>query len=406
MVTAARSAARLVPDRWLVRLLPRRIRWDPAAMHVAVAPDSPVRLYVGPVNSAGQGYQWARAAERNLQGVGAIDLMTTDAATARYGFPADVSIPVTGFALAGQWQQRQRRALVEGFTHVLLESGRFAYGSVPGSSPRRIADELSEAGLAVALVWHGSDIRIPSRHAQSEPDSPFGPGGDYPQKSTDILERNARERMQLVEETAYPVFVSTPGLLGVPRAQWLPVVVEMARWKSSTPLLDRSVPIVAYVPSNSPMKGDASIDTQLARLDADGLISYRRLQDIPSSEMPAVYGAADIVLDQFRLGDYGVTACEAMAAGRIVIGHVSDDVRERVRVRTGLELPIVESRIAAVSETVRTIVENPGLWRDRGAAGVAFTEAVHNGRASALALADFLGAPSRPGPPSPSKGHH
>ena len=53
-----------------------------------------------------------------------------------------------------------------------------------------------------------------------------------------------------------------------------------------------------------------------------GLVDYTPLRDVPWSEMPGVIASADIVLDQFALGGYGVAAVEAMASGRAVVGHV------------------------------------------------------------------------------------
>lgn len=388
----ARLMTRVLPDALLTSIFPARYSWDLASMRVAKAPDATVRLYVGPVNSAGQGWAWARAAERHLPGVGAVSLMTRDVSTDRYRFDVDVAVPVMGFSFASQWQRRQRRELVRHFTHVLLESGRFPYGSIPGTNPRSVALRLERAGLRIALLWHGSDIRVPSEHAAIEADSPFGEHGGYPPRSVAILERNSRAHRRFVQTTDFPVFVSTPGLLDVPRSRWLPVVVDPERWASDAgPLLERDRPVVAFVPSNSPMKGSAEVDEQLSALDAEGLIVYRRLAGIPSEQMPRVYGEADIVLDQFRLGDYGVTACEAMAAGRIVIGHIADRVRDHVRRETGLEIPVVESRLTEVAATVRSIVTDRQMWLGRGRQGVDFVRALHDGRASARALGEFLG---------------
>jgi glycosyltransferase involved in cell wall biosynthesis len=122
------------------------------------------------------------------------------------------------------------------------------------------------------------------------------------------------------------------------------------------------------------------------------LIEYRRVEGVPSQEMPALYRNADIVLDQFRLGDYGVAACEAMAAGRLVIGHVSDEVRDRVRRSTGLELPIVESRFSSVGEVIEDVLSDRESWTSRAERGPEFVRAVHDGARSARVLAPFLGA--------------
>lgn len=394
LLTLARGALGVVPDAVLSRILPGRLGWDDAAMRVAEAPPDAIRVYIAPANSAGQGYQWARAVERNLAGVGAVSLMTVNAATERFGFPADVRVPDSGFIFANRWQRRQRDVILNDFTHVLLESGRFVYGSIPGRTPLQVAEQLVIQGRSVALIWHGSDIRVPSEHAKSEPDSPFGDTGEYPRDATAVLESNARRNLQMIEESDLPVFVSTPGLLDVPRASWLPVVVDTDRWRSAEAPLDRDIPVVAYAPSNSPMKGNASIDDQLTALDADGVISYRKLQGIPAGEMPDSYREADIVLDQFRLGDYGVAACEAMAAGRVVIGHVSAENRERVRATAGLDLPIVESRLSDVASTITQILDDREKWRQHAQLGPEFVRTLHDGTASARALADFLGATS------------
>ncbi|MFJ4224651.1 hypothetical protein [Microbacterium sp. NPDC089695] len=392
LLGAARAMTGLVPDGLLARVLPGPLRWDQARMRASTPPQEPVRLLIAPTNSAGQAHLWATAAATHLDGVGAVNLMTTNDRTERFAFPADVAVPESGYLFARGWQSRQRRAILEGFSHVLLESGRYLYGPVPWRSPLDVLDGLAARGVRIGLLWHGSDIRVPSAHASWEADSPFGERGAYPASSTAVLEANARERRQMIAESDYPVFVSTPGLLDVPRSQWLPVVVDPERWRSDTPPFSGEVPVVAYVPSNSAMKGDDSVDRQLDVLQREGVIRYRRLEGIPAADMPDVYRSADIVLDQFRLGDYGVAACEAMAAGRVVIGHVHDDVRARVLAQTGAELPIVESRFDRVGETVRELVIDRESARHRAAGGPAFIARVHDGRLSASVLADFLGA--------------
>jgi hypothetical protein len=365
-------------------------------MRVLTAPTAPVRLLIAPTNSAGQGRRWAEAVTSFLSGVAAVNLMTTNARSELFAFPADLAVPENGYLFAHGWQRRQRAAIVDGFTHVLLESGRYLYGPVPWQSPATVLHDLTRRGVRVALLWHGSDIRLPSAHASWEPDSPFGCRGHYPARATTVLERNASDRRRMIDGSDFVSFVSTPSLLDVPRSRWLPVVVEPERWHSEATALTAPVPVVAYVPSNSAMKGDDSIDEQLISLEREGLIRYRRLTDVPSSEMPDVYRSADIVLDQFRLGDYGVAACEAMAAGRVVVGHVHDDVRSAVKRISGRDLPIVESRFTEVGAVIRRILSDPTSARRTASEGAAFVAEVHSGRFSAEQLSEFLGAQAQP----------
>lgn len=389
-----RRVLALLPDGLISRLLGRR-GWSGTDLTVAVAPETPIRLFVAPTNSAGQGWAWARAVERELRDVGAVDLAIRTAGSHAFSFPADLLIPETAYVFAAGWRARQHEALL-GFTHVLLESGRFVYGNVPGTTPRDAAVALAAEGPRIALLWHGSDIRLPSRHAVDEPDSPFGSRGTYPAQLTTVLERNARANLALIDSTDFPVFVSTPDLLAMtPRSVWLPVVVDADAWSgagSREPLAGTARPVVVHAPSNAGLKGTEQIRPSMQRLHDEGLIEYRELSGIPSREMPAAYGAADIVLDQFLIGGYGVAAVEAMAAGRIVIGHVGEDSRRQVRATTGWDLPVVEARFDELDAVVRTILASPDEYRRRGAVGPDFVRAVHTGRLSASVLADFLGA--------------
>jgi hypothetical protein len=90
------------------------------------------------------------------------------------------------------------------------------------------------------------------------------------------------------------------------------------------------------------------------------------------------------------MGIYGVAACEAMAAGRVVVSFVGDTVRARARKATGRELPIVEATPGTLVEVVEKLLDDRDAARDFAAAGPSYVWANHDGRRSALALAPFL----------------
>src|SRR5690606_8779632 len=106
------------------------------------APKGDTRLYIAPANFAGQGYLWARAAER-LPGVGATNMQAVDAQG--FGFRADYDVPRDVFELSGDWARRQRAAIAEGFTHVLNEASRPMFGlALQGFVEREIAGLRSQ----------------------------------------------------------------------------------------------------------------------------------------------------------------------------------------------------------------------------------------------------------------------
>lgn len=388
-------ASRIVPERLLISLLPARLRWDRSTLKPAKS-SGQVALYIGPANSAGQGHRWARAVIDRFDEVDAVSVMTVPLGSSVAPFPTDVMVPLSASLLSRTWRRLQQQALMADFTHALLESGRMPYGDVSAARLPGALRHLQDRGVKPALLWHGSDIRLPSVHASVEPDSPFGPSGGIGVARAAELERSARRYRRAIDRLDVPVFVSTPGLLDVPRSKWLPVAVQLESW-----LIDREpnvgrIPVVAYAPSNAVLKGSPLIDEQLMGLENEGLIRYRRVEGLPSAQMPQLYRDADIVVDQFRLGDYGVAACEAMASGCVVIGHVSEDVRAYIREHTGLELPILESRIADVGDTVRAVLRDRDAATARSRDGVDFVTQVHDGRMSADVLAEFLGLSSPP----------
>ncbi|MDF0514637.1 hypothetical protein PX701_13480 [Agromyces sp. H3Y2-19a] len=387
LAAMAGRASRLVPEALLVRVLPKRLRYDPAALAVAVPPQTPVRLFVGPVNFAGQGWQWARAAER-VPGVGAVSMAYRIGT--EFGFPVDQTVPASAYVLSRSWQRHQHDAVSSGFGHVLVEAERHLFGRVYDQTVEQQVRDLIVRGVRVAMVAHGSEVRLPSRHAATHPDSPFA-DRDWDQVA--VFERQAAENLALLDRLGLPVFVSTLGLLeDLPAAEWLPVVVDPEAWSGGAEPLERPRPVVAHAPSSGRIKGSDLVDPALARLESEGLIEYLRVTGVPATQMPDVYRGADIVLDQFRVGDYGVAACEAMAAGRVVVGHVDRTVRDGILARTGLELPIVESRGGEIERILRSLVADRDAARRVAERGPAFVRAVHDGRRSAEALGGFLGA--------------
>ena len=351
-----------------------------------VAPETDVRLYVAPVNFAGQGYAWARSAEL-LPGVGAVSMQYVSGTS--FGFAIDNAVPVSVFAKSTRWQKKQFNTVTTGFTHVLIEAERSIFGSLFGESPVREVAELRRNGLSVAMVSHGSDLRLPSRHRELDEWSPFH---DDDWDLIPVLEAQALRHRAILAELDAPVFVSTPDLLlDWPGATWLPVVVDPAMWAGGTTPLQRDVPVVVHAPSNARIKGSALIDPVLGDLADRGLIEYIRIEGVPSDQMPDLYRNADIVVEQFRIGNYSRAAVEAMVAGRIVIGHVHEQVREHVLAETGEELPVVQATPATLGAVIEEVLNRREHYQALALRGSSFARRVHDGRASAEALRSFLG---------------
>ena len=184
-----------------------------------------------------------------------------------------------------------------------------------------------------------------------------------------------------------PVFVSTLDLLDdLPSATWLPVVVGADSFRPAPPVLRRRRPVVVHVPSNPFLKGTSVIEPVLRRMHSQGVVEYRRLDNMPSAFVGDFIREADVVVDQIVLGNPGVLAAEAMASGRLVLAHIAPHVRARFPVAP----PVVEATPDTFESVLRAVARDPQAYRETAELGPLFAERLHSGALSAQVLADFL----------------
>ncbi|HSJ22903.1 MAG TPA: hypothetical protein VK964_20250 [Nocardioidaceae bacterium] len=355
--------------------------WPPPAV-----PAARHRVLIGPVNSAGQGRAWAEATSRHCKGVAAQNMTFRRPGTA-LNFPADYVVANETFRHDRKWSKRFQRHVTDSFTHVVIESNASVFGA-GGATSARDVPVLRDAGVEVALLAHGSDVRIPSVHSAWEPWSPFPSlDSDYVAK----LEKRSRAAAEYFANFLGPVFVSTPALLRfVPNARWLPVVIDIDHWRHEPSSFSHERPVVVHAPSNSALKGSDQLDPILEDLSGRGWIDYRRVQGVPPAQMPDVYRDADVMVDLVGTANYGAAACEAMASGAVVVSHVSDFVRAQVERETGRRLPIVEATPATLTSVIERLLADRDSARGVAADGLAFVGEVHDGRTSARVFGDEL----------------
>lgn len=368
-----------VPER-LLRFYERR-KW-----HREVGPvplpdtDSLYRVLVTPARHAGQGKLWSDALNR-IQGVSAHSVTVQDIG---FGHDADYTVSWTYATLSRRWQSEIRRVLRDRYTHILVEASLPPLGGSFGGNVRKQVRWLQQRGLKVGFIAHGSEIRLPSRHFEFEQWSPFG---DPQDPLTAALEAGAMKNAALYREFAVPAFVSTAGLkVDLPQAAFLGVVVDGEKYAASTVPFTGPRLIACHISSHSVLKATTRLGPIMRRLESEGWIEFREYSGIAQDQVPEILAESDIVLDQFALGDYGVFACEGLASGRVVLSHVSDQVRAEIARATGTELPIPETTLENLEWRLREIAANREQYRAIAAQGPEFVEKVHSGRFSAEVL--------------------
>ncbi|MEP7036434.1 MAG: glycosyltransferase [Actinomycetota bacterium] len=345
--------------------------------------DRPSVVGIGPANMAGQAWAWAKALERHTPGL-VTEVVVVDRGSPLV-FEADEIVPAATYAKDPRWAQAFESRALDAWTHALLEAGRPLFGLRHGRDFSGDVPVLRAVGIQVGLLLHGSEIRNPRRHAETTPWSPFR---DPEDELTARLQRGWDQLAPLVNAFDGPKLVSTLDLLpDVPDGIWLPVVVDVDLWGTDKPLMEREVPIVLHAPSRASLKGSSYVEDAMRVLSLEGVIDYRRIEGIAPSDMPEHLANADIVLDQFSLGSYGVLAAQAMAAGRVVVGHVTPEVRSLC---PG-DLPIVEATPDQLVEVVRDLLKDREAAAAYGLAGRRYVEDVHSGERSARALVAALG---------------
>lgn len=381
------APARALPERALRLVAERELRRQPwFSGHGAQ------RWLVGPLNTAGQAQAWARAARR-LPDVEALALsaerLATGASALAYATDVHLSRRVQARGMAAHRARVLGTGDEPGVTGVLSETGRAVLDDV---FRRTVLDDLpalGAGGARVAVVVHGSELRDLHEHAERDPVSPFR--GEWDERWHRLQSLVDRTR-EVVAAFPGPVLVTTVDMLeAVPGSRLLPVTVQVDDFAGAPVALERPVPVVLHAPTNPRLKATDVIEPVLRRLQERGLVDYRRLEGVPHAQMPAAVAEADVVVDQLALGNVGVLAVEAMAAGRLVVGHATPAVRARARDLAGVDLPLLEADPTTFADVIQEVLEDPGSYQHLARAGAAWARELHDGRRSVEVLREVLG---------------
>jgi glycosyltransferase involved in cell wall biosynthesis len=344
--------------------------------------DTKVRLSIGPANYAGQAGSFARAVCEAFPDVSAEVSMYEK--EKRFAFPADVYLDPADLSLP-EVQVAQVRRILQRYSHLIAEAFLPVFGYLNGVHISDDLPMLRSTGIQVALLAHGTEVRHPRRHMERHRFSHFHQAPPVRVKSlTAVTERNLR----FAAESGLPTFVTTPDLLeDLPWATWIPLVVDVGAWRSDRPVMARKRPVVLHAPSARWTKGTDMIMPALEDLERRGAIALRLAERLSRAAMRAAVQEADVVIDQVTTGAYGTLSCEAMAAGRPVIAHISDGVRAVV----GPDLPIVDATPDTLAGVMEQLLDDRDGTAGIGAASARFAAEWHGGPRTARALSGFLG---------------
>jgi glycosyltransferase involved in cell wall biosynthesis len=137
---------------------------------------------------------------------------------------------------------------------------------------------------------------------------------------------------------------------------------------------DASRPLVVHAPSNRSKKGTDAVIAACAALPVDLEI----IEGLPHREARRRYEAADIVIDQLKVGWYGVFAIEAMALGKPVICYLHEDALRETERAFKTNVPVLSATSDTLEHQLQALVESSDLRRRVGASSRAYAEKLHD----------------------------
>ena len=346
-------------------------------------------ILLGATNSAGQANSWARALRNSGRSAESLQIISDES---NAWFEANRTI------MRSEWKDINfRKKLFKEIssknTGVLLESLRpiFALNQPSLFTAQEGLNDLIDlwrSGLKVAVVFHGSDIRDQLHHAKMDVFSPYRNPID-PAKFEAVRVRADQTRLVARNLNRHRIkhFVTTPDLLHeLPDATWLPAVIDIAKFETTTEVKNSSGPLkVLFLPSNGWLKSEGLVTPVLDKLVKEGVIKLIATGPVSNAQMPALVESADVVIDRFD-GVVGVASIEAMAAKRLVIANVAPWIYNKAEVTP----PVIHATPNTLAEKLREIASENFNHKQFTDAGFAYVNKWHDGRESATRLNHWL----------------
>ncbi|WP_029896277.1 glycosyltransferase [Desulfohalovibrio reitneri] len=270
--------------------------------------------------------------------------------------------------------------------------------------------DLDEAGLEeVHALLRDADVL--HFHMTADEDQPFGPflPRDHLRGKAVVHHHHGhpdfrgdpdKYRRKYAERNRRNLLVSTPDLLHLlPEARWQPNLVPQddpryLPMPGKHPA-DGSVPDHPVRLTHSPTRKDLKNTDDLLRavdqLRTEGLhLELDLIDDAPHVECLRRKRRAHILFDHLQ-GYYGVSSIEGLSQGLPTIAGLDDHNRRHITELTGTtNLPWITTTPRNLPQTLRQLIQNPGLRDKAGHASRRFITTRWTDKQLAIRLAEFL----------------
>ena len=197
---------------------------------------------------------------------------------------------------------------------------------------------------------------------------------------SDLRRRNASEVSYLRSAGAVIVGSYLTRRLA-PHGRWpeydvVPPALVLDDWHPSSTEPGETLRI-AHAPSKRAVKGTEAVLAAVESLRAKGApVELDLIEGVPNAEARLRYAAADVVVDQLRVGWYGMFAIETMALAKPVVVHL-DEAAAETEEAFGLELPLVRADEGNLEDVLAGLVEVRAELPELGRRSREYVERVH-----------------------------
>ena len=131
--------------------------------------------------------------------------------------------------------------------------------------------------------------------------------------------------------------------------------VNLDNIKLRYPSKDNTCPLLLHIPTESQVKGTDSIIEAVRNLKERGLnFSFRTVRGLSQAEVYEEMEKCDVYIDELKCGDIGVTAVEAMAAGKPTVSWILPAVLERYP----SDFPIVTANPDTIENVLASLIDS------------------------------------------------
>jgi hypothetical protein len=320
---------------------------------------------------------------RGLREIG-VDASNVIVGHNRFGYPADFHFPDTS-------RTTMRHVLAElGSDTDIVHIHAITPFYTPGMPTFPTGTDLlalKASGKRIVVHFRGSEVRLPSIFRAASPynyvaDDPEGLVARFP-------EAGQRLYIDLCRSIADELVVTDPELLSyVPGATVIPRAIDMREW-GYVGLPRREHPLIVHAPSRQGVKGTRHVLAAVKALKAEGLqFDFQLVENMPQHEARKIYESCDIIVDQLRIGWYGVLATEGTALGKAVVSYIRDDLLHNF----GDAPPVMVANPQTITSALRELITSPRLRAEVAERGHAFCRANHDARVVAKSCTELYEA--------------